>query len=101
MRPIILLMVAVIAIVCCMLFVSARADEPAKPQPDTVLVKIQDEATKMKSHKDYVSGFCAGIRAANWEEAAQHGWSGIPEDALMPPTVAFPDKTSFDCKKGR
>lgn len=93
-----ILLFSIVAMVCFMSLM-ARADPPEKdPVAQTILTKIQRDAVKMKDSPRYVAGFCAGIKAANWEEAAQHGWNGIPEDALMPPKITFPDKTEFNCR---
>lgn len=95
MKPIILLAGSVSAIIICMVFVAARAEEP---KVDPVLATIQADADANKNRKDYVRGFCAGLRASAWAEAQQHGWT-VAEDGLVPPSVTFPDKTTFTCRK--
>lgn len=95
MKTIITLIWAIFAVFAFLIYVSAKADVP---KIDPVLGEIQADATANKGRKDYIKGFCDGLRAAAWAEAQQHGWS-VSEDGLMPPTVAFPDKTTFTCRK--
>lgn len=92
-----LLLISIICILGFVVYACGCHAEDKKPVD--ILSQIQGDALKKKDNKDYVAGFCAGIRAANWEEAAQHGWAGIPADALMPPKITFPDKTVFTCKE--
>lgn len=99
MRTKLLLACSVIAIIGCMIFVNARAEDSAA-KIDPVFETIKSDAYGMKGRKDYVHGFCDGIRAAAWSEATQHGWS-IPIEGLVPPKITFPDKTTFTCRKGK